>query len=60
MSNCVHSGVEQVFRPAVKLINPPASAAEVQIARINHTKNTAPAAHLIVALLSDSEEAPRD
>ncbi len=31
-----HSGVEQIFRPAVKLINPPASAAEVKSARINH------------------------
>ena len=32
-----HGGVEQVFRPAVKLINPPALAAEVYRARIRHT-----------------------
>jgi hypothetical protein len=31
-----HGGVEQVFRPAVKLINLPASAAEVHRARICH------------------------
>jgi hypothetical protein len=30
-----NGGVEQVFRPAVKLINPPALAAEVHRARIH-------------------------
>jgi hypothetical protein len=55
-----HSGVEQVFRPAVKRINPPALAAEVQSAQIHHTKKaiSEPEAHSFVALLIDSEETP--
>src|SRR5579871_320541 len=34
---CPTTGVEQVFRPAVKLISPPASAAAVHRARMHHT-----------------------
>ena len=34
---CPTTGVEQVFRPAAKLTNPPASAAAVHRARMRHT-----------------------